>query len=100
MGQMPQSPQMGQQSQQFNPQQQGGFSDDAMKSFARAVETFKSSPNQQQTLQALAQVNPQVRDIMNMCNGRDPKQVFMQECQNRGINLQYAFQVLSQFGIT
>ena len=37
-------------------------------------------------LQQLAQNNPQLASIVQMCQGRNPQQVFYSLCQQRGIN--------------
>ena len=44
----------------------------------------------------LAQQNPQVAQIMQMCQGKNPKEVFLQECQRRGIDPQ---QIMNQLGL-
>lgn len=99
MGQMPQGQMLGNNSWQDPMANSSGMSDDMMKSFENMFRTLKSAPNQAQALQMLAKVNPQFREVVNMCNGRDPKEVFLQECQARGIDVQYAFQTLSRMGM-
>lgn len=47
---------------------------------------LNASGNVKQALEKFANVNPQMRMVMNLCSGRDPKQVFIQECQARGID--------------
>lgn len=76
-----------------------GVPDEMMESFSNMFRTLKSAPNQGQALSMLAKVNPQFREVVNFCNGRDPKEVFIQECQRRGIDVQYAFQTLSKLGM-
>lgn len=33
-----------------------------------------------------AHQNPQVNAIMQMCQGKNPRDVFISECKNRGLN--------------
>lgn len=42
--------------------------------------------NPQAILQQVAQQNPQLAQVMQMCNGRNPQEVFYQLCQQRGVN--------------
>lgn len=32
--------------------------------------------------------NPMMKQVMEMCNGKDPQQVFLAECKKRGVNPQ------------
>ena len=47
---------------------------------------LKSSGNPQATIQQVAQNNPQLNQVMQLCNGKNPEQVFRQMCADRGIN--------------
>ena len=38
--------------------------------------------------QTMAQQNPMVNQVMQMCNGKNPEQVFMNMCQQRGFDPQ------------
>lgn len=42
------------------------------------------------------QNNPQMQMIMQLCKGRNPKDVFFEECQKRGVDPQ---RILNQLGI-
>lgn len=37
-------------------------------------------------LQNMAQNNPNIKKALDMCNGRNPKDVFMEICQKNGMN--------------
>ena len=37
-------------------------------------------------LQNMAQSNPNIKKAMEMCQGRNPKDVFMEMCQRNGMN--------------
>lgn len=70
-----------------------------MQSFANMVKMLNSAPNQEQALQNFAQVNPQFKQVVDMCKGRDPKEVFISECQKRGVNPQQVFQVFHKMSL-
>lgn len=42
--------------------------------------------NPAQIFQNMAQNNPQMQQVLQMCQGQNPKDVFMKMCQERGIN--------------
>lgn len=47
---------------------------------------LRATQNPQAALQMLAQKNPQVAQAMNMCRGKNPRDVFFAECKTRGID--------------
>lgn len=55
---------------------------------------FRNSQNPQAMLSQLAKNNPQMAQVMQMCNGRNPQQVFYEMCQQRGVDPNT---ILSQF---
>lgn len=77
------------------PQQNNGFLNN-IQNFQRIVSLLKSSNNPQAAIMQLAQQNPQMKQILNLCNGKNPKDVFIEECKNRGINPD---EIISQLGI-
>lgn len=50
---------------------------------------FKLANNPEQALMSMAQNNPQVKEVLNMCNGQNPKDVFYQKCSQMGIDPNY-----------
>lgn len=52
--------------------------------------------NPQKAIQQMVSQNPKMAQIIQMCNGKNPKDVFMAECQRRGVDPQ---QILSQLGV-
>lgn len=42
--------------------------------------------NPQQALMNMAQSNPQVQEVMKMCEGKNPKDVFYQKCKDMNID--------------
>lgn len=55
---------------------------------------FRNSQNPQAMLSQLAKNNPQMAQVMQMCNGRNPQQVFYEMCQQQGVDPN---SILSQF---
>ena len=47
---------------------------------------FQQAQNPQAMLSNIAAQNPQFADVLNMCNSKDPREVFYAMCQQRGIN--------------
>lgn len=47
---------------------------------------FRNSQNPQAMLSQLAKNNPQMAQVMQMCNGRNPQQVFYEMCQQQGVD--------------
>lgn len=57
-----------------------------IQSIRNLANTIRGQQNPNQALGMLAQNNPQIANIMNMLNGRSPKEVFFQQAQQMGIN--------------
>ena len=47
---------------------------------------MRGAQNPGAMLQSMAQNNPNIKKAMDMCNGRNPKDVFMEMCQKNGMN--------------
>ena len=47
---------------------------------------MRGAQNPVAMLQSMAQNNPNIKRAMDMCNGRNPKDVFMEMCQQNGMN--------------
>lgn len=62
----------------------------------RMAQMVNSVRNPQQVLAHLAQNNPQVKSVMDLCQGRNPEQVFRNMCVQRGINPEEVVQALKQ----
>lgn len=77
-----QSPQMG----------MGGGID----AFKRIAGMMQSAKNPQAILSMFTQKNPQMAEIMQICNGKNPKDVFYNECKRRGLNPD---EIIAQLGI-
>lgn len=55
---------------------------------------FKMASNPEQALMSMAQNNAQVREVMNMCNGQNPKDIFYQKCSQMGIDPNYILNMM------
>lgn len=58
--------------------------------FQQAAQMLKSAQNPSAVISQIAQQNPQMRQIVQMCQGRDPRQLFIDECRRRGIDPEQA----------
>ena len=47
---------------------------------------MRGAQNPGAMLQNMAQNNPNIKKAMDMCQGRNPKDVFMEMCQKNGMN--------------
>lgn len=71
--------------QQLNPQA-GTINPAAVQSVKGMMNMFKSAGNPRQMLSAMAAQNPQLAGVMSMVGGKNPKDVFYEQCKQRGIN--------------
>lgn len=80
--------QMGTAMQQQAPQMQGANfgNNPAIQQIKQMMNTLRGTQNPQAILQQVAQQNPQMAQIMQMCQGKNPQDVFYQMCNQRGIN--------------
>lgn len=62
--------------------------------FQRMVKTLNVAKNPSAALNLMAQQNPQLQQVMQLCRGKDPKAVFIQACQSRGIDANELIQKL------
>lgn len=73
-----------------------GIASSEIQSFRRIMNMVQSAGNPQAALAMFAQKNPQMAQIMQMCNGKNPKDIFYSECKRRGLNPE---EIVSQLGI-
>lgn len=64
----------------------GGANAQAVQSVKRMMGMLRAAQNPRQAFMQAAQSNPALGAVMQMCNGKDPQQVFYAECQRRGVN--------------
>lgn len=59
----------------------------AMMQAMQVVNQIRQSGNPQAALNAMAKQNPNIKNAMDMCQGKNPEQVFNQMCQQNGMDL-------------
>lgn len=75
----------------MNPLMQGigmtnGVNPQAIQQVKRMMNMFRAASNPQQMLMQSAQHNPAIGTVIQMCNGKNPKDVFYEQCQKMGVN--------------
>ena len=68
---------------------------EAAQSAKRMISMLRAAKNPQQAIMQAAQQNPQLNAVMQMLGGRDPQQVFYEECQKHGVNPNDVLNLLS-----
>lgn len=63
-----------------------GVNTQAIQQVKRMMNMFRTASNPQQMLMQAAQQNPALSTVMQMCNGKNPKDVFYEQCQKMGVN--------------
>lgn len=57
-----------------------------IQEFKQIMNTMSSINNPEAIFSQLMASNPQVNNVMQMLNGRNPKDVFYEQCQQHGID--------------
>lgn len=65
-----------------------------MQHLKNIVQMLNSAKNPEAVLQQISQKNPAVKQVMNMCRGKNPQQVFYEICQQKGVNPQEIINML------
>lgn len=65
-----------------------------LATFKRMASMLQSAQNPAAALNQLASQNPQMRQIMGMCAGKNPRDVFIQACKERGLDPNQTMQEL------
>lgn len=60
----------------------------AQSNIAQMIGMLKNAGNPAAMIQNMAQSDPAIKKAMDMCQGKNPQQVFMEQCQAQGINPQ------------
>ena len=58
----------------------------AMMQAMQLVNQIRQSGNPEAALNAMAQQNPNIKNAMDMCQGKNPEQVFNQKCRQSGMD--------------
>lgn len=64
----------------------GGINTQAIQSVKRMMNMFRAAKNPGVAMQMMAQQNPQIASVMQMCQGRNPKDVFYEQCRQHGLD--------------
>lgn len=70
----------------------GGINPQAIQQIKQMMGAFKAVQNPQAALQMMAQQNPQVSAVMQMCQGKNPQAVFEEQCKAHGLDPGQAMQ--------
>lgn len=66
----------------------------AAQSAKRMMGMLRAVKNPQQALMMAAQKNPQLNAVMQMCQGKDPQQVFYDECKKHNVDPEQVMSML------
>ena len=58
----------------------------AAQSAKRMMGMLNAAKNPQQAFMQVAQQNPQLNAVMQLVGGRNPQEVFYEQCQKKGVN--------------
>lgn len=65
-----------------------------LQQMQKMMGTFKAMKNPQQALQMMAQQNPESASILQMAQGRNPVEIFREECRKHGKDPEQMMKVL------
>lgn len=65
---------------------QSALNPQAVNTVKGMLQNLRSVQNPEAVINTLASKNPLLGSVMRMVGGRDPKQVFFEECQRQGID--------------
>lgn len=68
----------------------------AIQQVKQVMNSLKGMSNPQQILAQAAQQNPQLGAVMQMCQGRNPQDVFSEQCKQHGVNPDDAMRQIRQ----
>ena len=74
----------------------GGIDPQMVQQITQTMNALKGLKNPQQALIQAAQNNPQLNAVMQMCQGRNPQDVFMEQCKRNGVDPNAAMQQIRQ----
>ena len=70
----------------ISPIENMGMIKQAAQSIKKMMGMLNGVSNPQQALMMAAQQNPQLNSVMQFVGGRDPQQVFYEQCKKMGLN--------------
>lgn len=76
----------------------GGINAQAIQQVKQAMNAIKAMQNPQAAFMQMAQQNPQMAGVLQMCQGKNPKEVFYEQCRQHGANPEEILSQLNQAG--
>ena len=73
-----------------------GMLKQAAQQLKKVMSTIQLMKNPQQAIMQMAQQDPQLNAVMQMCQGRNPQDVFAEQCAAHGVDPQTAMQQIQQ----
>lgn len=73
-----------------------GINQQAIQQIKRMMAAYSAAKNPAAVLQQLAQQNPMVGQLMQLCSGKGLKESFYQMCQEQGVDPQAVLNALGQ----
>lgn len=64
----------------------GGIDPQTVQSVKRMMGMLRGAANPQKTIMQAAQMNPALGSVIQMIGGRNPKDVFYEQCKQHGVN--------------
>lgn len=77
--------------------QAAGMNMGVLQQMKQTMGMLRAMKNPQQALQMIAQQNPESASILQMAQGRNPVEIFREECQKHGVD---ADQAMNALGLT
>lgn len=74
-----------------------GMNMNAIQQMKQAMGMFRAMKNPQQALQVIAQQNPESAAILQMAQGKNPVEIFREECRKHGRDPE---QMMNALGLT
>lgn len=74
----------------------GGLNMQDIQQIKQTMNALRGLKNPQQAIMQAAQKNPQLNAVLQMCQGRNPQEVFAEECKKYGVNSDAAMRQIQQ----
>lgn len=71
------------------PAQQPAINPAVIQSVKRMMNMLQAAQNPEAAINMLAQNNPMMAQVIQLCQGKDPKEVFYNMCHQQGVNPDY-----------
>lgn len=73
-----------------------GINPQMLQQVKQAMNALRSVANPQQAIMQAAQQSPQLNAVIQMCQGRNPQDVFSEQCKAHGVNPDDAIKQIQQ----